>query len=531
MTLKRVLVLSLLAAACSGEGASGGGRGDAALDQKAYALCDGSDAVRLSLVSAGGGPLPDSAAFTHPHGWRFLHVDGHCNFVASTNVPGQILRGTFSAEQGVTLSETLGLEGMAGLDYRFEGLCPDAPSNVVMTPDAYVQSGCGDRDPPREVIAALEWESAFALADSVGRPSTTGAVSVLALRAGDGFGGATEWPFSFPIEEAAYDASEGGVPYEDIPKHAKTLTGEEAVFARQVWADTIAHPTWRGGYSVEIEGKSYLLYFRDELEPAFTQKIATLAAQSNGALPIAVCDPKRVLKSAPSTPSLYGQFLHATVPAESACRVELCWEGNFDEKSPVGAFVGLQKSVAPRTCLGEPSLSVRADLQPLIDAFHASYPGASVEIDLGFGMLYNADEEDVTCRKLSLERCAADARCHHIVGSLHDSGRHCTTPGVALGCMAKNLICTEALKGGQAPDGRRAVFGNGCIPTGWTPFYGEAPDYESLPVCDASTSLCTSSEQCSGGRYCTTEDGDCRSPCPAGSEACPTVCAGICRSR
>lgn len=69
--------------------ADGGTADGATPNAGPYVLCDGSDAVRLSLVSAGGGPLPDSHLFTNPYGWSFLYVDGRCNFVSSTDVTGR----------------------------------------------------------------------------------------------------------------------------------------------------------------------------------------------------------------------------------------------------------------------------------------------------------------------------------------------------------------------------------------------------------------------------------------------------------
>jgi hypothetical protein len=160
----------------------------------------------------------------------------------------------------------------------------------------------------------------------------------------------------------------------------------------------------------------------------------------------------------------------------------LRWNGSFDESYPVQAGVLLQKPMQERTCLGNPSLSVSADLQPMIDAFRASYPRTPVEIDLGFATLLDSEGDDALCRALSVESCASDPRCAPIKGSLNDAARACTVPNVALGCGAKTQGCDSALTGGQAPDGRRAVFTSGCIPQGWTRFYGEASDY-ALPVC------------------------------------------------
>lgn len=43
------------------------------------------------------------------------------------------------------------------------------------------------------------------------------------------------------------------------------------------------------------------------------------------------------------------------------------------------------------------------------------------------------------------------------------------------------------------------------------------------------TQACFSTDDCSGGQYCSTEDGDCYSACELGADACIQVCRGFCR--
>jgi hypothetical protein len=47
----------------------------------------------------------------------------------------------------------------------------------------------------------------------------------------------------------------------------------------------------------------------------------------------------------------------------------------------------------------------------------------------------------------------------------------------------------------------------------------------------APQTKCLSSDDCSRGDYCTTEEGDCQSACPPGAEVCIQVCAGVCKPR
>jgi hypothetical protein len=480
MALKRVAALGLVLVAC-GDDEPADGRGKEAIQKTPHALCDGSDGVRLALVSGGGGPLPDDHAFSNPYGWRFLYVDGDCHFVANSEEKAKLLTGTFSAEQGQMLSDALGLEATTGILYQFQNTCPDAPANFVITPDAFIQTGCGDDHPPAVVEAAMNWEPAFALAESAGKLST-GPVSIVALPREGTLDSASPWPFAWSIDQVTPTA-EDRVSYTEVTKYAKTLSGSEATTARELWG--LAAPTepWANYVPVTSAGKTYMLYFRDELEASSADKILKFRTTHglDAARPIALCDESRVLATSGER-NLYSRVVNANVGEDVPCGVELCWNGSFDESYPVQAGVRLQKPAQERTCLGNPSLSVSADLQPMIDAFRASYPRTPVEIDLGFGMLLDSEGDDALCRALSVESCASDPRCAPIKGSLNDAARACSVPNVALGCGAKTQGCDGALTGGQAPDGRRAVFTSGCIPQGWTRFYGEAPDY-ALPVC------------------------------------------------
>jgi len=50
-----------------------------------YAICDGSDDVRLALVSQRG-QLELTSTFTNPYGWTYLFVNGRCEFVAAPDI-------------------------------------------------------------------------------------------------------------------------------------------------------------------------------------------------------------------------------------------------------------------------------------------------------------------------------------------------------------------------------------------------------------------------------------------------------------
>ena len=69
--------------ACAGEKhASGDGGGTASNGE--YALCDGSDEIRLGVASDGGA-LDTAYELTNPYGHSFLFIDGHCHYYASAS--------------------------------------------------------------------------------------------------------------------------------------------------------------------------------------------------------------------------------------------------------------------------------------------------------------------------------------------------------------------------------------------------------------------------------------------------------------
>lgn len=73
-----------------------------------------------------------------------------------------------------------------------------------------------------------------------------------------------------------------------------------------------------------------------------------------------------------------------------------------------------------------------------------------------------------------------------------------------------------------------AVCQGRCLPgdAGVTPLPKPQPPEDG----ELRRKRCYSSANCAEGEYCTTEDGDCHSPCPPGM-ICPAVCTGFCAPR
>lgn len=373
--MKRLLPVVLLAAC---------GSSNSSEPETPYALCDGSDGVRLAIMN-GGGQLETNYPFTNPYGWQFLFLTGRCEFIAQPDVSANsgLLTGTFTSAQAEELA--VKLAPLSGKSYRAFGGCSDATTTQVITGDGYAEGVCGD-EPPALVKEALSVVSpAFELARGAGTP-LGGPVEVVAI--GDYYklsaADAVAWPFSWPIEQASvlWSSTNGAA---DLLAHARTLTGDDAAIARQLRSDANASPAARGNMDVTSGGKDYALFMRDQVDPALNSAITAFRAANDPYIPkpIALCDTKRVLEASFDTPSLYGKTFSASTQQELPCDAQLCWDGSFREESPVSTSLRVERAEQPRSCLGDPPYtSLSTDLQPLIDAYHAGYPNQPVVIDV-----------------------------------------------------------------------------------------------------------------------------------------------------
>lgn len=148
-------------------------------EQKApYALCNGSDDVRLAIATRGG---MSSDSCSAPHGDALLYVTGKCTFVASGSGASDKVEGVLSQEEAVALTEILGLTKLRGRLYRDSYTCPDVGPTSVATVEGYADCMC-DCDPgaPREVVSTFEGLGAVRqLVAKLGRP-LSGPVEVTA---------------------------------------------------------------------------------------------------------------------------------------------------------------------------------------------------------------------------------------------------------------------------------------------------------------------------------------------------------------
>jgi hypothetical protein len=227
-----------------------------------YTLCDGSDAVRLS-ISTGGGFVAEQELFTHEAS-PFLRVTGTCEFLVTPRQGHAWLTGTLSAEQAQALSQTLRLGELDALRYRSpENGCLDGSTTVIGTASGFASCtcGCGENAPAAATQALKESAAAYDVARNAGTP-LRGPVEVIAVeQEADLDVQAASWPFAFPVTEIAV----GSLTSDDFAR-ARVLEGAEAEQARAL---RDAASTWEPAAYYLADGKLYALLVRERMPAKF----------------------------------------------------------------------------------------------------------------------------------------------------------------------------------------------------------------------------------------------------------------------
>jgi len=462
---------------------------------KPYRLCDGSDDVRLA-IKMGGGHVDRGYAFTKLHGARFLYVTGRCSFVAATEPEAlqAVGEGQLSPEQGRQLSETLGLDRLAGMAYVDLQSCPDAGLVSVATAAGYADCTCGcDESAPtglEEVINATS--AAFELVRATALP-LDGAIELVAVEDETPLKqperSLQQWPFGWPVREIAVTQRQYRENVSAV-RSPRALTGDDAKLARALRAEALTRSEWRREMHVADGEHSYALYMRDQIDPPLERAIAAFESEHDpwSAKPLESCREESAASVRFSSADLYDGALTTQLEAGSACNLRLCWSGDFNESYPIQSSLGVQRGSDSRRCLGRAD-SLRTDLEPLKEAFRRSYPATPVEIELGIagfrGQLRVEDwtRENAACTALSLGDCAMDARCRVLSGAPLDLSRACSGEARAVGCTAKVTPCDDAITPARAADGSTWWFTNGCLPETFAAFYPEYLQADSLPRC------------------------------------------------
>lgn len=116
-----------------------------------------------------------------------------------------------------------------------------------------------------------------------------------------------------------------------------------------------------------------------------------------------------------------------------------------------------------------------------------------------------------------------------------DDGNRVNGDGCSRWCRVEPSLCAGRAQGERfpSPDGCNicACNRNGiaCTMRACAP-QSSSSARSSRTSSPAASQKCLSSNQCSRGQYCTTEDGTCESACEPGAVVCIQACAGRCRS-
>lgn len=141
--------LGFLAGACLGSVACGnsGAAQDDRVDSRAtsqtepIALCDGSDGLRFVATSEGGN-AEDVPRVAREVGWRFLVIDGNCQYWVMERPDAELRTGTLNASDAESFSLELGL-GSWPEQGQVQG-CPDATVTRARFGDQVSAWSCGE---------------------------------------------------------------------------------------------------------------------------------------------------------------------------------------------------------------------------------------------------------------------------------------------------------------------------------------------------------------------------------------------------
>lgn len=242
-------------------------------------LCDGSDMMRLTYVSDGGGPLPPTFGFTNPHGHAYLAIDGTCHYYSASDYMHGVSSGTLTAAQADQLSADLhwtDLEAWAAYGLNTDAGCSDAGVVGLMKANAAAGCSCGcDPAAPSGLSDALqrayEWVQELT---TVGKP-LDGPVSAVILEASLGMGHdqpVFDWPLSRSIDSVPnllLDQSDarlwmGTGPWATFDA-AADYTKLRQMRTATANSDNAGSGYVSGAVRLRVNGMDYDLFVRDEL--------------------------------------------------------------------------------------------------------------------------------------------------------------------------------------------------------------------------------------------------------------------------
>lgn len=101
-------------------------------------------------------------------------------------------------------------------------------------------------------------------------------------------------------------------------------------------------------------------------------------------------------------------------------------------------------------------------------------------------------DDSVDCETLSVNACSEHDECREISAALIDDKSECLLENEAVGCMAYDKTCPEAITLATDPEGALWYFGDQCIPAGWSMGTNSENEHlQNAETCSASTLDCT----------------------------------------
>jgi hypothetical protein len=242
-----------------------------------YALCDGSEQIRFGFKS-GGGQVEQSYFFLHRFGFRFLFIDGRCDFLFSEqqDAPGAVVRGHLDASSVAQIEARLRLDQLPEEPFVDMESCPDAGNNWLATAEFYGNCTC-DCAPP----AALE-HTLSAIPDVLATLRTraaaaSGAVELVALmrEPESPQKDVPDWPFAWPVTEVVNDS----LSETNAALKLRVLEGSDADTARALRSDASTQRDKR--VLVRSDTTLYELFARDQIEDALLAEIQRFSEASS----------------------------------------------------------------------------------------------------------------------------------------------------------------------------------------------------------------------------------------------------------
>jgi hypothetical protein len=238
-------------------------------------LCDGSDEIRLTFHSFGGG---FATAYRHanPYGFQFLLVDGQCHYYASVGWMSGIVSGRLSRAQADDLLDQVGWSQRFAWQGYSVGTWADTTTLCVAAADAAFACNeefeCGAQPGKAEALRRAQQQLA-ALAQR-GTP-LSGRLLAFAFESVDPPTPPTlPWPLTRSIRSIDGLGSEDGVEFV-LPKEVAALR----TLRRTVWESSMLPLI-----NSEDEGVFYYVLITDLLPEAVSQRYLAFTQRARASL-------------------------------------------------------------------------------------------------------------------------------------------------------------------------------------------------------------------------------------------------------